>query len=145
MKRRHKLLINSEVQFKLFFFILISILIPTGLCAVFMISLLINMAQISAEGETAIQFIIAQLNQNTIWVLLAGIASLTALLLAWVLISSHRLVGPLYRLEKNLDDMIEHHKIIPVFFRKNDYMHTVAQKLNQLLSECDFKESSSEE
>ncbi len=47
------------------------------------------------------------------------------------IILSHRIAGPLYRLEKHLEGLGEGKKLTALKFRKNDYFQDLAQSYNQ--------------
>jgi hypothetical protein len=53
------------------------------------------------------------------------------------LILSHRISGPIFKINKSIDEMIETKKIIKLNFRKNDYFHEHAHKINELLEKID--------
>lgn len=46
---------------------------------------------------------------------------------------SHRIAGPLYRIEKELDARISGEKTGPIQIRKNDEMQILVEKINKLL------------
>jgi signal transduction histidine kinase len=46
---------------------------------------------------------------------------------------SHRIAGPVYRIKKNLEEMIAGNYSLRFNFRKNDELHDVAEVLNRLL------------
>ncbi len=57
------------------------------------------------------------------------------LLLIWIvaLELSHRIAGPLYRLEKELDERISGAKQGPIELRKKDELKLLVDKLNKLI------------
>ena len=56
------------------------------------------------------------------------------LTLAFVLVVSNRFAGPLFRLERDLDDYLSGKKDkVLIKFRKDDYLKTLADKINLLL------------
>lgn len=53
--------------------------------------------------------------------------------MAFVLYVSNRFAGPLFRLERELDRYLNNeNEALQVKFRKDDYLHTLAEKINQL-------------
>lgn len=55
--------------------------------------------------------------------------------LAFILYVSNRFAGPLFRLERELDRYLNHeNEVLEVKFRKDDYLHALANKINKLRS-----------
>ncbi len=50
----------------------------------------------------------------------------------WALIYSHRIAGPLYRIQKNIDEMARGEDIPPISLRKNDEFKDLAASLEKL-------------
>jgi len=60
------------------------------------------------------------------------------ILLSWrVLILSHRLAGPVYRLEKDLQDIAKGNFSIRIKFRKKDELKSIAEGINRILDEME--------
>jgi signal transduction histidine kinase len=47
---------------------------------------------------------------------------------------SHRVAGPLYRMEKELDEIIAGNKSAPIKLRKKDEFKILADKINKLIA-----------
>jgi signal transduction histidine kinase len=58
------------------------------------------------------------------------------LVLLWLvaLELSHRVAGPLYRMEKELDEIIAGNKSAPIKLRKKDEFKILADKINKLIA-----------
>ncbi|MBU0759503.1 MAG: methyl-accepting chemotaxis protein [Candidatus Omnitrophica bacterium] len=69
------------------------------------------------------------------------IMAITAVLLfSWhILILSHRLAGPVYRLEKDLEDIAKGNFSIRIKFRKKDELKSIADGINRILDEMEKK------
>ena len=53
--------------------------------------------------------------------------------LGFILYVSNRFAGPLFRLERELDRYLKReNETLKVKFRKDDYLHSLAEKINQL-------------
>ena len=50
----------------------------------------------------------------------------------WAFIYSHRLAGPLYRIQKNIDELVRGEDIPPVVLRKNDEFKELGASLENL-------------
>ncbi|MBU1888107.1 MAG: hypothetical protein KKB46_02810 [Candidatus Omnitrophica bacterium] len=72
------------------------------------------------------------------YVLVAAIIAL--LLFSWrMLVLSHRLAGPIYRLEKDLEDIAKGNFSIRIKFRKKDELKSIADGINRILDEMEKK------
>ena len=70
------------------------------------------------------------------YVLIIGIVAL--ILFSWrMLILSHRLAGPIYRLEKDLADIAKGNFSIRIKFRKKDELRSIADGINKILDEME--------
>jgi methyl-accepting chemotaxis protein len=69
-------------------------------------------------------------------VLISGL--LVIVLLSWrVIILSHRLAGPIYRLEKDLQDIAKGKFSLRIKFRKKDELKSIADGINKILDEIE--------
>ena len=132
-RRRRQFIVNPVLQFKLLFLILLSIIIPTLLTFLslfFLIRSILLEAQINNElVYNALLF----LSRKVYIILIAGFSFVTVLLLTWALIFIHRIVGPLFRLERELEKIIDGKKVGKIRFRKNDSFISLAEKINRLI------------
>jgi hypothetical protein len=130
---RKKIIVNPPLQFKLMFLILLSIIIPallTFTTLFFFINRILIDAQINNEMVyNALLF----MSHKVYVVLFSGFLLITLLLLIWGTLFMHRIVGPLYRLGKELDTFIEGKPVSKIHFRKNDSFSWLAEKINCLL------------
>ena len=59
-------------------------------------------------------------------------------ILRTVLVYSNKIAGPLYRLEKELDQILETNDFsVRIHFRKGDQLNSVADKINMLLDKME--------
>ncbi len=132
-RRRRQFIVNPAIQYKLLFLIILSIIIPTLLTFMslyFLIRSILLEAQINNElVYNALLF----LSRKVYIILISGFSVVTVLLLTWALIFIHRIVGPLFRLEKELDKIIDGKTINKIQFRKNDSFLSLADKINRLV------------
>ncbi|MFH1854579.1 MAG: HAMP domain-containing protein [Candidatus Omnitrophota bacterium] len=67
-----------------------------------------------------------------------SLAVIAVLLCSWrMLILSHRLAGPIYRLEKDLEDIAKGNFSIRIKFRKKDELKSIAEGINRILDEME--------
>ncbi len=139
-KRRKQLIVNPRVQYKLLFLILVSVIIPTFLTFMslyFLIQSIIIEAQIESEVVySALLF----MSNKVFAILFVGFIFITVLLLTWSLIFIHRIVGPIYRLERELEKVIDGKKVTKIRFRKNDSFASLADKINTLITRLQSQE-----
>ncbi len=131
--RRRSKYLGTSVQTKLLFLVFFSAIIPAaivGLCLYYFIFSMMARQMMFPEAIAA--NLIPVLNRVNMVVLVTLPLSL---LLIWVvaLELSHRIAGPLYRMEKDLDDRIKGLKQGPIILRKNDELKPLAEKINKLI------------
>lgn len=150
MIKRKKILIDKKFQFKIIsgvVLLIISSILLAGILSYFIAVLLekntgilyygTSQGQISDLIAVSSLFIIKPVLIKSIF---AGccISILFAAIL--VLFYSHRLAGPVYRIQKHLDLMITKNYDIPIKLRKNDEFKGIAEKINLLQSSLKEKE-----
>jgi methyl-accepting chemotaxis protein len=131
---RIKFFINEPAQIKILGMLLISIVVPVFFVGTYLYLLIFTI--INNMPETP-GFVAASLDpvlhKTNMTILLSGIP-IFLLILIWGLIFSHRLVGPMKRLQRNLDEMTKkgdgRSRLI---VRKNDYIKPLIESVNRLL------------
>ena len=73
------------------------------------------------------------------FLLLVGIPPLMILLFIWGVILTHRLIGPLERLEKDLKKISEGDYSIRLKIRKNDDLYPIADVINKIVDRLEKK------
>ena len=64
--------------------------------------------------------------------------AVAVILILWrILILSHRLAGPIYRLEKDLQDIAKGNFSMRIRFRKKDELKSIAEGINKILDEIE--------
>ena len=135
MKRhvRKQLIVNPRIQLKVIFLTIIAILIPT-LITFLSLHHLIQVILIDAKIDNEMVYAAIMFLSRKVYLILAcGFVSITILLLIWVSLFVHRIVGPLYRLDRELEKAIQGEKIPKIKFRKNDCFSSIAEKINILI------------
>ncbi len=76
--------------------------------------------------------IVQDINQSLLYILVLTSASL---LLTWVvaLYLSNRIAGPIYKINKVIDEHLSGNESIRIHTRKNDFFKELAEKINQLM------------
>jgi len=132
-RKRKQYIINPPVQFKLTLLILLSVIIPTILTFLMLFFLIQNILLEAQMNNQMVYHALLFMSHKVYCILFIGFVLVTILLILWSTIFIHRIVGPLYRLEKELDKMIEGKPITKIRFRKNDKLTNLADKLNTLI------------
>jgi signal transduction histidine kinase len=55
----------------------------------------------------------------------------------WIMVLSHRFAGPIYRLEKDLEDIAKGNFSMRIKFRKKDELKSIAEGINKMLDEIE--------
>ncbi|MFH1878350.1 MAG: hypothetical protein ABH883_06045 [Candidatus Omnitrophota bacterium] len=130
MNRRKKYLINKPIQFQ----IAAMAIIPAFLATSFLY-FIINYF-ISREimiPEFIVRILLPTLKKVNI-TLIAITPIALFILFRTILYNSNKITGPLYRLEKDLEKIIETNDFsLRVKFREKDHLHSLAVKTNKLL------------
>lgn len=134
---RFKYILKNQLQLKLLALILLSILIPlfvVGGCLYYL------MFQIMAE-QLAIPESIAQ-NLTPVlhkinFLLLIGLPPVLILIFILTVVLTHRLVGPLTRLERNLTKISEGDYSVRLRLRKDDDLKPLAEIINKIIDKLE--------
>lgn len=131
--KRRKRYLGTVFQRKLLFLVFAAASIPTLIIGVCLYYLIFHMLAGQIMVPEAIAFNLIPVFHKVNVVIAVSIPIL--LLIFWVsaLELSHRVAGPLYRMEKELDEVIAGNKREPIKLRKNDEFQTLVSKINKLI------------
>ncbi len=130
---RIRLFRGTKLQFRYLMLVIISMLVPTlivGSCLYYFI-FTIMAEQLGIPEAIAIN-LIPVLNKIN-FMLIAGLIPLFILLFLWGLILSHRFSGPLERVERDLDKILEGDTSVRFKVREKDDIRGIVDKLNKLI------------
>ncbi len=131
-KRRIKY-IATTFQKKLLFLVFASAIIPVAVTAICMYYLIFNMLALQmAFPEAIARNLMPVLNKVNV-ILAIAIPAVFIVIFMVSLELSNRMAGPLYRIEKELDERIQGAKKGPIRLRKKDEFKTLAEKINRLI------------
>ncbi|MFC1809453.1 hypothetical protein ACFL3D_04970 [Candidatus Omnitrophota bacterium] len=134
--KRRQLIINPTVQYKFIFLIFMSISIPAFIISFWSFSILQNIIATSQPSSEIVKHAIGLSVRKLNILIVIGFSSIATLLIYWTVLFSNRVVGPIYRLEKELEDIIDTNDFSRrLHFRKDDSFQTLALKINALLEE----------
>lgn len=135
---RTRFLVGRSTQLKYLMLLMASILIPlvfVGGCLYYVIFTLIAERLGIPESIAYNLFpVIRQINM----ILLVGVPPLFLMLLAWGIMLSHRFVGPIQRLEKELENITKSGDYSGrISVRKNDEIRPIADAINKMLDKVE--------
>ena len=131
--KRRQYFIKGPIQSRYLILTVISMLIPTLLvagCLYYLIATL--MAQELGLPESIYGHLIPVLKKINVY-LAVGLPLVFTAIFFYAVLISHRLAGPIFRLEKDLDRIIAGDHSVRIRFRTKDRLDNLAQKLNQVL------------
>jgi hypothetical protein len=133
--KRKKKFMATPIQKRILILIFASAVIPTSLAVVALYYLIFNLMAWQIGIPEAIAYNLIPVVQKVN--LIISITIPIALLLIWfiALELSHRIAGPLFRLEKELDERITGKTSgVDIKLRKKDELKTLVGKINKLIN-----------
>lgn len=132
--RRRTLLVPHSVQWDYLRLVLVAMIAPTFLATACLYYLIWQtVAQEMAIPELIAQVLFPALKQVN-QIIIIGLPIVCALIFFFAIQLSHRLVGPIYRLERDLETMAETgdiHRFLRI--RPHDHLHSLVAKINRAL------------
>lgn len=132
-KRKGKYL-GTIFQNKLLFLVFASAVIPAAIIALCMYYLIFNMMAWQLVIPESIAYNLVPVLRKANIIIIISIPIVLALIWTAALILSHRIAGPLFRIEKELDERIAGIKQGPIKLRKKDELRPLVNKLNLILN-----------
>ncbi|MBI1977634.1 MAG: hypothetical protein HYS55_02665 [Candidatus Omnitrophica bacterium] len=132
--RRKTLFVNHTIQWHYLKIVALAMFLPTFLATACLYYLIWQ----TVAHELALPELIAhalfpafhRVNQ----IIGFGLPIVCGLILFFALHLSHQLAGPLYRIEKELETMVETHDFTkPIRIRPRDQLHSLVEKINRTL------------
>jgi hypothetical protein len=125
--------INTPVQNKTLTLVFLAAVVPAAIVSVCLYYLIFNMLAWQLGIPEIIAYNLVPVARKVNIILLASLP--VALFFIWfaALELSHRIAGPIYRLEKELTDRLEGKKTGPIQLREKDELKQLADKINNLM------------
>ncbi|KPK38297.1 MAG: hypothetical protein AMJ78_10245 [Omnitrophica WOR_2 bacterium SM23_29] len=132
--KRRKKFIGTPLQRNLLIVIFTSAVVPAVIVGVCLYHLIFNTLAWYIGRRAIISYNLTPVLQKIILVVLISMP--IALLIIWIIALelSHRIAGPLFRIEKELDARIAGETRGPIKLRKKDEFKLLADKINKLIS-----------
>ncbi|MBI4042324.1 MAG: hypothetical protein HY391_02500 [Deltaproteobacteria bacterium] len=132
-RKRKQYFIKESVQGRYLRVLFVAIVAPTLLitaCLLYlMFTLMANQMGIPENIHANLIPVMKQIG----WILLFGLPVLIAALFWWGVIVSHRMAGPIFRLEHDLEAIAKGDFQRRIIFRKKDKLDSLANKFNTVL------------
>lgn len=135
MNRRKIKYLGTPIQKKLLFFICIAALIPAGIVAVCLYYLIFNLLAGQLAIPEAIAYTLLPVARRVNLIILVSLPTVLVVIWLMALEFSNRVAGPLYRIEKELDQRISGEKKGAIRLRSKDEMKDLVDKINKILGE----------
>lgn len=131
-KRKGKYL-GTHFQNKLLFLVFASAIVPTVVVSLCMYYLIFNMMAWQLVIPESIAYYLVPVLRKVNLIIIIAIPVILAIIWTLALILSHRIAGPIYRMEKELDERIDGSKQGPIRLRKKDELKLLADKINKII------------
>jgi signal transduction histidine kinase len=125
--------INTPVQNKTLILVFVAAVVPSAIVAVCLYYLIFNMIAWQLGIPEIIAYNLVPVARKVNIIMLVSLP--VALFIIWfmALELSHRIAGPIYRLEKELDSRLNGKEINPIKLREGDELKVLADKINSLI------------
>jgi len=132
-RKRTKKYLGTRIQKKLLLLVFASAAIPMTVVAISLYYLIFNMLAWQLVIPEAIAFNLMPVLRKVNLLLLISIPLI--LLIVWIIALelSHRLAGPVYRIERELEEISEGKKSGPLKLRRKDELKPLVDKINKII------------
>ncbi len=132
--KRKKKFIGTSLQKKILILVIASALIPAGIVATCLYYLIFNMLAWQLGIPEAIAYNLIPVLKKINLIILTAMPVI--LLIIWIIALelSHRIAGPLSRIERELDSRLSGEASGPIKLRKKDEFRLLADKINKLMA-----------
>lgn len=131
-KRRKKYL-GTAFQNKLLFTVFAATVIPAAIVGVCVYYLIFNLLAVQIFLPELLATNLMPVLQKVNIIMCIGIPVVVLLILFVSVELTHRIAGPVYRIEKELDERINGTKSGPIKLRPNDELKSLTDKINRLI------------
>ena len=131
--RRRQLFIKGSLQGRYLRLLVLAMFVPTVFVGACLYYLILNILAEEIVFPDAIASLLFPAIQRINLIVLIGLPILFVLIFILGLFLSHRIAGPVFRLEKELDEIAKGRFDKRITFRKKDELRGVEEKINKLL------------
>lgn len=130
---RRKKYLGTSFQNRLLLLVFASSIIPAAIISLCMYYLIFNMLAMQIVFPEAIAYNLMPVLRKVNLIMLLSLPVVLFIIWAVALELSHRIAGPVYRMEKELDERISGKKHGPIKLRAKDELKVLAEKINKLI------------
>ncbi len=138
-ERRKRYLIKTGFQLRYLGLILIAIILPTILFSACLYYAIFSLMAEQLGLPESIAYNITPVLNKINFTILVGFPVITTALLFWGLLISHRIAGPMYRLEQDLDKIAKGDLSLRIRLRRKDEVGSIAEVINKVLDKIEAK------
>lgn len=131
--KRKKIYLGTTIQNKMLFLVFASAIIPATIIGLCMYYLIFSMFAWQMVIPEAVAYNLIPIVRKVNTVILVALPIILLVIWTIALELSHRIAGPVYRIEKELDERISGAKSGPIILRKKDELKILVEKINKLL------------
>ena len=139
VNRRKKYFIKAGLQGRYLRLVFLAIALPTFLFSFCLCYLVIYLMAEQLGIPESIAYNITPVVIKISIIIILGLPVVSALLLLWGLVISHRIAGPVYRLEQELDKISRGDFSLRIKFSKKDELASIGQGINKVLDKAQGK------
>ena len=132
--KRKKKFIGTPVQKKTLFLVFFAAALPTVITGICLYYLIFNMMASQLGIPEAIAYNVIPVARKINIIIAVALPVTLAAIWLMALEFSNRIAGPIYRLERELDERITGKQSGPIKLRKNDEFKVLVNKINKLIS-----------
>jgi len=133
LNKRKAKFIGTALQNKTLILVFFASVVPVIIIAVCLYYLIFNMLAWQLGIPEAIAYNLVPVARKVNLIILIALPITLFVIWFMALELSHRIAGPLYRLEKELNERIEGNKSGPIQLREKDELKALADKINKLI------------
>jgi len=132
--RRREKFLNSPFQKKMLLLIFIAAIVPSGIVTICLYYIIFNLLAAQLGIPEAIAYNLLPVARKVNIIILTTLP--ISLIIIWGIAVelSHRIAGPIFRLEKELDRVISGEQKTPLVLRKKDELKPLTEKINKIIS-----------
>ncbi len=133
LNKRKAKFIGTALQNKTLMLVFVAAVLPAAIIAACLYYLIFNMLAWQLGIPEAIAYNLVPVARKVNLIILIALPITLFVIWFMALELSHRIAGPLYRLEKELNERIEGKKSGPIQLREKDELKALADKINRLI------------
>jgi len=133
LNKRKAKFIGTALQNKTLILVFFASVVPVTIIAICLYYLIFNMLAWQLGIPEAIAYNLVPVARKVNLIILIALPITLFVIWFMALELSHRIAGPLYRLEKELNERIEGNKSGPIQLREKDELKALADKINKLI------------